>query len=59
MVFAVVVVDLLAYTAHLWGVDYVEKNGELLPLSLDISKTFDNPLNKHPAYEMPVGFFEG
>ena len=52
--------DLLVYATHFWG-KAIEKHGEALAVSLDISKAFDRVwhaslLNKLPAYGIPAGF---
>ncbi|KAJ2947549.1 hypothetical protein O0L34_g17337 [Tuta absoluta] len=52
--------DLLVYVTHCWG-EAIEKNGEALAVSLDISKAFDRVwhaslLSKLPAYGIPADF---
>ncbi|XP_049886813.1 uncharacterized protein LOC126381362 [Pectinophora gossypiella] len=52
--------DLLVYVTHYWG-EAIEKHGEALAVSLDISKAFDRVwhaglLSKLPAYGIPAGF---
>lgn len=52
--------DLLVYVTHCWG-EAIEKHGEALAVSLDISKAFDRVwhaslLCKLPAYGIPAGF---
>lgn len=49
--------DLLAYVTHLWG-EAMDKHGESLAISLDISKAFDRVwhrslLSKLPGYGLP------
>lgn len=52
--------DLLVYVTHCWG-EAIEKHGEALAVSLDISKAFDrvwhaNLLNKLSAFGIPADF---
>ncbi|XP_046976468.1 uncharacterized protein LOC124542576 [Vanessa cardui] len=51
--------DLLVYATHIWG-EAMDKYGEALAVSLDVSKAFDRVwhaglLSKLPSYGIPVG----
>ena len=51
--------DLLAYATHIWS-ETIEKHGEALAVSLDVSKAFDrvwhdNLINKLPTFGLPTG----
>lgn len=52
--------DLLVYATHIWS-EAIEKHGEALAVSLDVSKAFDRVwhtslIGKLPAYGLPVPF---
>jgi len=52
--------DLLVYATHIWS-EAIERHGEALAVSLDISKAFDRVwhaglLSKLPSFGIPVGF---
>ncbi|KAJ8734955.1 hypothetical protein PYW08_014205 [Mythimna loreyi] len=51
--------DLLAYAIHIWS-EAIEKHGEALAVSLDISKAFDRVwheslISKLPSFGLPTG----
>ncbi|CAH2239422.1 jg7296, partial [Pararge aegeria aegeria] len=53
--------DLLVYATHIWG-EAMDKHGEALAVSLDVSKAFDRVwheslLHKLPAYGLPISFY--